>query len=55
MTTGMLQTSRRWFVALMVAALIALTAAYGPVFLTEVAGVNAVTPAYACNQPGGGC
>ncbi len=55
MITSVVQTSRRWIVALIVAAIMALTIAYGPVFLTEVAGVSASTPAYACNPPGAGC
>ena len=46
--------TRRWLVALIVAAMVA-TAAYGPVLLDEVAGLSVSTPAYACNQPGGGC
>ena len=54
MTTG-LQTVRRSLVALIVAALLAVTAAYGPVAL-ELAGVEAGTPVYACqSQGGGGC
>jgi len=55
MTTGMLQTSRRWLVALAVAALVAVTTAYGLVVLEEVAGVSVSTPVYACNGAGGGC
>ncbi len=55
MTTGIVQTSRRWIVALVVAVMVAVTAAYGPVLLDEVAGISVSTPAYACNQPGGGC
>lgn len=55
MSTGMIQTSRRWIVALVVAAIMVLTVAYGPVFLSEVAGMSAGTPAYACNPPGAGC
>lgn len=53
MTTG-LQTVRRSLVALIVAALLAVTAAYGPVAL-EMAGVEAGTPVYACTGPSGGC
>ena len=53
MTAG-LQTTRRWIVALIIAALIAVTAAYGPVAL-EMAGVEAGTPVYACQSPSGGC
>ncbi len=53
MTTA-LQITRRWIVALVVAALIAVTAAYGPVAL-EMAGIEAATAAYACNPPGAGC
>lgn len=55
MTTGMFQTSRRWFVAVLVAAMVVITAAYGPVLLNEVAGVSVSTPVYACNGAGGGC
>lgn len=53
MITG-LQKSRRWIVALVIATIIAVTATYGPVAL-ELAGIEAGTPAYACNQPGAGC
>lgn len=53
MTTG-LQNTRRWIVALVIATLIAVTAAYGPVAL-EMAGVKAATPVYACQGPAGGC
>ena len=53
MTTGM-QTTRRWIVALVIAAMVAVTAAYGPVAL-EVAGVEAGTPAFACGHNGTGC
>ncbi|MEZ4614300.1 MAG: hypothetical protein R2867_02120 [Caldilineaceae bacterium] len=53
MNTG-LSNTRRWIVALVVAMLIAVTAAYAPIAL-ELAGVKAGTPVYACNQPGGGC
>lgn len=49
-----LQNIRRWIVALIVAVLVAVTAAYGPVAL-EMAGVAAGTPVYACHSPGGGC
>ena len=55
MTTGIVQTSRRWIVALLVAAMVAVTAAYGPVLLEEVASLSVSTPVYACNQHGGGC
>ncbi len=52
MITG-LHITRRWIIALFVAALVAVTAAYGPVAL-EMAGVEAGTPVYACQGPGGG-
>ena len=52
MTTG-LHITRRWLIALLVAALVAVTAAYGPVAL-EMAGVEAGTPVYACQAGGGG-
>ena len=56
MTTGMFQTSRRWLVALLVAALVVVTAAYGPVLFDEVAGVSVSAPVYACQPAGGaGC
>ena len=54
MTTG-LQFVRRSIVALIITALIALSAAYGPVMLDEVAGVDAGTPAFACQAGAGGC
>lgn len=52
MTTG-LQNTRRWIVALVIATLVAVTAAYGPVAL-EMAGVEAGTSVYACEAGGGG-
>ena len=55
MTTGFVQTSRRWLVALVVAALVVVTLAYGPVLLEQVAGVSVSTPVYACIPTGGGC
>jgi|GEM_PF-2053075 len=56
MTTGIVQTSRRWIVALIVTAMVAVTLAYGPVLLDEVAGISVSTPAYACQPAGGaGC
>ena len=51
MITG-LQNTRRWIVAIVVAMLIAVTAAYGPVAL-EMAGVEAGTPVYACTHNSG--
>lgn len=51
MTTGM-QTVRRSFVAFIVAALVAVAAAYGPVAL-EVAGFDGGTAAYACSHQTG--
>ena len=53
MTTG-LHITRRLLIAVLVAAQLAVTTAYGPVAL-EMAGVAAGTPVYACNAPGGGC
>lgn len=56
MITGLLQTSRRWIVAFIVAGMVAVIAAYGPVLLNEVAGMSVSTPAYACQPAGGaGC
>jgi len=55
MTTGFVQTSRRWLVALVMAALVIVTLAYGPVLLEQVAGVSVSTPVYACQAPAGGC
>ena len=51
MNTG-LQNTRRWIVALVVATLIAVTAAYGPVAL-ELAGVEVGTSVYACGHTSG--
>ncbi len=48
-------STRRWLAALIVAAVVAVTAAYGPVLLSEGAGMDAGTPVYACNAAGGGC
>lgn len=55
MNPGFIQVSRRWIVAFLFAAMLAVTAAYGPILLHEVAGVSVGTPVYACNSPGGGC
>lgn len=55
MTTGFVQTSRRWLVVLIMAALVIVTLAYGPVLLEQVAGVSVSTPVYACIPTGGGC
>ena len=55
MTTGFVQVSRRWLVALVVTALVVVTLAYGPVLLEQVAGVSVSTPVYACVPTGGGC
>ena len=54
MTTTLVQTSRRWMVALIMVAVIAVTTTYGPVLLQEVAGVTVATPVYACQAGGGG-
>ena len=49
------QSSRRRLLTLVVAAILALTAAYAPVMVDNLAGTALVTPAYACQSPGGGC
>jgi hypothetical protein len=49
-----LQNTRRWIIAFVVATLVVVTAAYGPVAL-EMAGIEAGTPVYACQSPAGGC
>jgi len=55
MTTNFVQASRRWFMPLIVAALVAVMVAFGPVLVEQVAGVSVSTPAYACIPTGGGC
>ena len=46
---------RRRMVALMIAAVVALSAAYAPVLLDEVAGTSLTDTVAACNGNGGGC
>lgn len=55
MTTNFFQTSRRWLMPLIVATLVAVMVAFGPVLLEQVAGVSVGTPVYACVPTGGGC
>ena len=55
MTTNFVQTSRRWLMPLIVAALVAVMVAFGPVLLEQTAGVSVSTPVYACQAPAGGC
>ena len=50
-----LSIARRFVVALIIAALVAMTVAFGPVALEQVAGVDAGTSVFACQGPGGGC
>ncbi len=50
-----LNQSRRGLITLVVATLLALSAAYAPVLLDGVAGTSMATQAYACQPNGGGC
>jgi hypothetical protein len=49
------QSARRGLLTLVVAALLALTAAYAPVVVDNLAGTTLVTAAYACQGAGGHC
>lgn len=49
------QSSRRWLLTLVVAAILAITAAYAPVMVDNLAGTALVTSAYACQGPTGHC
>jgi hypothetical protein len=49
------QSSRRGLLTLVVAAILALTAAYAPVVVDNLAGTTLTPQAYACQYPGGGC
>ena len=55
MNTGTIRNARRHMLSLVIAALVALSAAYAPVLLDEMAGTSIVTSANACgHQTGGG-
>lgn len=47
--------SRRWLLTLVVAAIFALTAAYAPVVVDNLAGTALTPQAYACQPAGGTC
>jgi hypothetical protein len=49
------QSSRRWLLTLVVAAILALTAAYAPVVVDNLAGTALTPQAYACHPTGVGC
>jgi hypothetical protein len=49
------QSSRRGLLTLVVAAILALTAAYAPVVVDNLAGTELTPQAYACPAQGGGC
>lgn len=55
MTTKLLQNPRRYLVVLAIAAFIALTAAYAPMALDEVASTQLTPAALACGHSPGGC
>lgn len=55
MNIKLMKTARRRFVVLAVAAFIALTAAYAPMALDEMASTNLTPAAFACGHTGGGC
>ena len=50
-----LSIARRGIVALLIAALVAVTVAFGPVALEQVAGIDAGTSVFACGNNSGGC
>jgi hypothetical protein len=55
MNAGILRSVRRHVIALTLAGLLALSAAYTPVLLDGLAGTSTVTPAMACQNSGSGC
>jgi hypothetical protein len=55
MNAGILPRSRRWLLTLVVAALLAVGAAYSPVLLDGLAGTDLNPTAAACQGPGSGC
>lgn len=55
MNAGTIRNARRQFVALVIAALVAVSAAYAPVLLDEMAGLSMSGTAVACSGSTGGC
>jgi len=55
MNAGLLKSTRRWLLSLLVAAVLAASAGYAPVLLDELAGTSIVPATYACQSQGGGC
>ena len=55
MNMRLLHNTLRHLVVLAVAAFIALTAAYAPVVLDEMASTTLTPAAFACGHTGGGC
>lgn len=49
------QRSHRWLLTLIVAAILAVAAAYAPVLVDNLTGTALVTSAYACQGQGGYC
>ncbi len=55
MNTGTIRNVRRHMLTLVIAALVALSAAYAPVFLDEMAGTSMTAAVSACAGTTGGC
>jgi len=55
MNLKLMKNARRQFVVFAVAAFIALTAAYAPMAIDELASTNLTPAAFACGHTGGGC
>lgn len=55
MNAGILRSVRRRLIALTLAGLLALSAAYTPVLLDAMAGTSTVNAAMACDHQGAGC
>jgi hypothetical protein len=55
MNANLLSSGRRWLLTLVVAAMLAVTAAYAPVVLDNLAGTTLITSAYASQGQGGCC
>lgn len=55
MNTTRFTLARRWLLTLVVAAVLAVTAAYAPVLLDGATGTSLTPAAFACPHTGGGC
>lgn len=54
-THNLLHSTRRWLLTLVIAAILAVTAAYSPMLIDQTAGTNLTNAVYACGPSGGGC